>query len=193
LAALVHRALAKDRSARPADWEAFAVELSALASDRGLARGASRQVLDSERFTLLRSLEFFADFGDVELWEVVHRAKWERHGFGQALYRKGAQGNSFHIIAQGRVEVYRDGRSVASLPAGTSVGEMAYLAPNPELRVHSVDILVAQPTTTVSFTPETLGQLSLTTRHGFDKAFIRVLVRRLHAAHESIAHPRRIL
>ena len=193
LAALVHRALAKDRSARPADWEAFAVELSALASDRGLARGASRQVLDSERFTLLRSLEFFADFRDVELWEVVHRAKWERHGFGQALYRKGAQGNSFHIIAQGRVEVYRDGRSVASLPAGTSVGEMAYLAPNPELRVHSVDILVAQPTTTVSFTPETLGQLSLTTRHGFDKAFIRVLVRRLHAAHESIAHPRRIL
>ena len=193
LAALVHRGLAKDRNARPADWEAFAAELSALASDRALAPGASRQVLDSERFTLLRSLEFFADFGDVELWEVVHRAKWERHAFGHALYRKGAQGNSFHIVAQGRVEVYREGRSVASLPAGTSVGEMAYLAPNPELRVHSVDILVAQPTTTVSFTPETLEQLSLTTRHGFDKAFIRVLVRRLHAAHESLAHPRRIL
>ena len=70
---------------------------------------------------------------------------------------------------------------------------MAYLAPNPELRVHSVDILVAQPTTTVSFTPETLGQLSLGTRHLFDKAFIRVLVRRLHAAHEAIAHPRRVL
>jgi hypothetical protein len=27
----------------------------------------------------------------------------------------------------------------------------------------------------------------------FDKAFIGVLVRRLHAAHESLAHPRRIL
>jgi hypothetical protein len=30
-------------------------------------------------------------------------------------------------------------------------------------------------------------------RHQFDDAFIRVLVRRLHAAHEALAHPRRIL
>ncbi|MBS0304559.1 MAG: protein kinase [Proteobacteria bacterium] len=193
LAALVQRSLAKSRERRPADWQAFAAELSALAAAGTSARGAARQVLDSERFTLLRSLEFFADFGDVELWEVVHRAKWQRHGFGHALFRKGEQGNRFHIIAQGKVEVYRDGRSVASLAAGTSVGEMAYLAPNPELGVHTVDILVAQPTTTVSFTPETLEQLSLTTRLRFDKAFIRVLVRRLHAAHEAVAHPRRIL
>ena len=82
---------------------------------------------------------------------------------------------------------------MAKLGAGTSVGEMAYLAPSPELRVHSVDVLVAQPSTTVSFTPDTLAQLSLTTMHAFDKAFIGVLVRRLHSAHEALAHPRRIL
>jgi hypothetical protein len=70
---------------------------------------------------------------------------------------------------------------------------MAYLAPSPELRVHTVDILVSEPATTVSFTPETMERLSLATRHLFDKAFIDVLVRRLHAAHESLAHPRRIL
>ena len=44
-----------------------------------------------------------------------------------------------------------------------------------------------------SFTPQTLQQLSINTRHLFDEAFIRVLVRRLHAAHEALAHPRRIL
>ncbi|MFG5410955.1 hypothetical protein ABXN37_26170 [Piscinibacter sakaiensis] len=49
------------------------------------------------------------------------------------------------------------------------------------------------PTTTVSFTPETMAQLSPNCRHLFDAAFIRVLVRRLHAAHEALAHPRRIL
>ena len=192
LAQLIDSGLAKERDERPLDWDAFARGLSSLASDRLLARGPSQQVLDSERFTLLRSLEFFAGFGDVELWEVVHRARWLRHTFGQALYRKGETGNTFHIIAQGQVEVYRDGQLVASLGAGTSVGEMAYLAPNPELRVHSVDVLVAQTTTTVSFTPQTLEQLSLGTRHLFDKAFIRVLVRRLHAAHEALAHPRRV-
>ena len=187
LVQLIESGLAKSRDDRPQDWDLFAHELSALGSDRLLARGSAQQVVDSERFTLLRTLEFFADFGDVELWEVVHRASWQRHTFGQALYRKGQTGNTFHIIAQGRVEVYRDGRSVGSYGTGTSVGEMAYLAPNPELRVHSVDALVAQTTTTVSFTPDSLSKLSLGTRHLFDKAFIRVLVRRLHEAQEAAA------
>ena len=106
---------------------------------------------------------------------------------------KGEEGNSFHIIAQGQVEVYRDGQRVAQLGAGTSVGEMAYLAPSPALRIHSADVIVAEPATTISFTPQTLEQLSLGTRQLFDAAFIRVLVRRLHAAHEALAHPRRIL
>ncbi|MCW5634266.1 MAG: protein kinase [Rubrivivax sp.] len=193
LADLVERGLAKDRESRPANWDEFAQALSQMASARLVPRGDLQSVLDSERFTLLRAQEFFARFGDVELWEVVHRAKWERHTFGQALYRKGEDGNTFHIITQGKVEVFRDGQLVARLGAGTSVGEMAYLAPNPELRTHSADVLVAEPTTTVSFTPETLAQLSITTMSAFDKAFIGVLVRRLHAAHEALAHPRRIM
>jgi len=53
-------------------------------------------------------------------------------------------------------------------------------------------VIVSQPCTTVSFTPETLLQLSAQTRHRFDDAFIKVLVRRLHAAHEALHHPRRI-
>ena len=92
-----------------------------------------------------------------------------------------------------RREVFRDGNKVAQLGAGTSVGEMAYLAPSPELRRHSTDVLVSKPCTTISFTPETLEPLSPSTRHLFDGAFIKVLARRLHAAHEAIAHPRRIL
>jgi serine/threonine protein kinase len=193
LQSLIDAGLAKERELRPATWDEFANRLSALVSDKQLQRGPLQEVLDSERFTLLRSLEFFQFFGDVELWEVVHRARWQRHGFGHALYRKGEQGNSFHIVTQGQVQVLREGTQVATLNAGASVGEMAYLAPSPDLGVHSVDILVSQPATTVSFTPEAMDQLSLATRHLFDKAFIGVLVRRLHAAHESLAHPRRIL
>jgi hypothetical protein len=191
--AFIARALAKKPAERHADWDAFAQALSGLFASRDVPRGELQGVLDSERFTLLRSLEFFASFGDVELWEVVHRARWERFGFGHALYRKGEEGRSFHIIAAGEVEVFRDGKQVARLGAGTSVGEMAYLAPSPELRLHSADVVVSQACTTITFTPESLAQLSPDGRHRFDEAFIRVLVRRLHAAHEALAHPRRIL
>jgi eukaryotic-like serine/threonine-protein kinase len=193
LDALIRRALSKQRDERHADWESFAQELAALVAEGEVPRGPLQGVLDSERFNLLRSLEFFAGFGDVELWEVVHRALWQRCAFGHALYKSGEAGNTFHIIAQGQVEVFRDGRRVAQLGAGTSVGEMAYLAPSPDLRIHSADVVVAEPATTISFTPQMLERLSLGTRRLFDAAFIRVLVRRLHAAHEALAHPRRIL
>jgi serine/threonine protein kinase len=190
---LIRQALAKDPAQRPASWDEFAQGLSSLVANREVPRGRLQGVLDSERFNLLRSLDFFSGFGDVELWEVVHRAKWQRFKFGHALFRKGQEGNSFHIIAQGEVEVFRDGSKVAQLGAGTSVGEMAYLAPSPELRRHSTDVLVSLPCTTISFTPDTMLPLGPNTRHLFDAAFIRVLVRRLHAAHEALAHPRRIL
>ena len=190
---LIRKALSKQPADRPASWDDFAQGLSGLVARREVPRGRIQGVLDSERFNLLRALEFFADFGDVELWEVVHRAKWERFAFGHALYKKGQSGASFHILAQGEVDVFRDGRKVAQLGRGTSVGEMAYLAPSEDLRLHRADVIVASPCTTVSFTPETLGQVSPGTRHRFDDAFIKVLVRRLHAAHESLDHPRRIL
>ena len=193
LEATIARALSKRAQERHADWDSFAQELAALVAGGEVPRGALQGVRDSERFSLLRALEFFAGFGDVELWEVVHRAQWRRCPFGHALIRRGAQGNRFFIVASGEVEVYRDGQRVAQLGPGSSVGEMAYLAPSPDLRMHSADVVVSAPATTLSFTPQLLEQLSLGTRRLFDAAFIRVLVRRLHAAHEALAHPRRIL
>jgi serine/threonine protein kinase len=191
--AVIQRALAKDPEHRYRDWDEFAQALSALVTQHHVPRGELQGVLDSERFNLLRQLDFFAAFGDVELWEVVHRAKWQRHDVGHHLYRKGEEGRTFHIIARGALEIFRDGSKVAQLGAGTSVGEMAYLAPSPDLRKHSTDVVITAPATTISFTPDTLAQLSPGCRHQFDEAFIRVLVRRLHAAHEALAHPRRIL
>ncbi|MET0382902.1 MAG: serine/threonine-protein kinase [Burkholderiaceae bacterium] len=193
LEGVIMAALAKSRDDRPQDWDTFAQSLSGLIVNHQVPRGRLQKVLDSERFNLLRSLEFFTDFDDIELWEVVHRAKWQRLHYGHRIYRRGQEGRTFHIIAQGEVEVFRDGQRVARLGAGTSVGEMAYLAPSPDLRRHSADIIVSEPCTTIAFTPETLIQLSSETRMRFDKAFIQVLVRRLHAAHETLAHPRRVL
>ena len=193
LDAVVQRALAKRPQDRYPDWDAFAKALSALVTERRVPVGESQAVLDSERFTLLRSLEFFSSFGDVQLWEVVRRADWQRHPVDKLIYRRGEEGSTFHIIAAGALEVNRDGRVVARLGSGTSVGEMAYLAPNPEFRRHSTDVRVVEPATTIAFTPESMARLSPECRHLFDEAFIRVLVRRLHVAHEALAHPRRIL
>ncbi|MDM4766989.1 serine/threonine-protein kinase [Pelomonas sp. SE-A7] len=190
---VIFTALAKHPEQRFQTWDAFARALSELVSKQLVPLARLYEVRDSERFNMLRDLEFFSDFGDVELWEVVHRARWRRYPLEHALYKKGQEGNTFHIIAQGAVEVFRDGTKVVTLGQGTSVGEMVYLAPNPDLRRHSTDIRVSEVCTTISFTPESLGLLSPECQHRFDRAFIQVLVRRLHAAHEQLSHPRRIM
>ncbi len=193
LDAVIQRALYKHPSERYPDWESFGQALSELVAKQLVPLARLNEVKDSERFNLLRGLEFFAGFGDVELWEVVRRARWRRYPLDYLLFKKGQEGNTFHIITQGEVEVWRDEALVATLGTGTSVGEMAYLAPNPDLRRHSTDIRVTQLCTTVSFTPESLGRLSPECQHRFDRAFIQVLVRRLHLAHEALASPRRIM
>jgi CRP-like cAMP-binding protein len=63
---------------------------------------------------------------------------------------------------------------------------MAYLAPNPEMATHSADVTVASSSTMISFTPDALRQMGLATRSLFDAAFIRVLVRRLHTAWQTM-------
>jgi tRNA A-37 threonylcarbamoyl transferase component Bud32 len=191
--AVIQRALAKRPEDRFPDWDDFAAALSELVSRQLIPLARFTEVKDSERFSLLRALDFFADFGDIELWEVVRRARWRRYPVGHHLFKKGGEGNSVHILALGSVEVVREGRVVVQLGAGTSVGEMAYLAPNPELRKHATDVRVTEVCTSVSFTPQLIGSLSGECQHRFDRAFIKVLVRRLHAAHEQLAHPRRIL
>jgi len=186
LDSFLRRALSRRREDRPATWEAFAAGLAALVRWQQVPRATQQSVLDSERFSLLRALEFFSEFDDVQLWEVARRARWQRYAKGEHIYRKGEVGSSFHIIAQGEVEVFREGRHVATMAAGTSVGEMSYLAPNPALRTHSADVVASEPATTVCFTPESLRQTTLGTRSRFDAAFIKVLVRRLHAAQETL-------
>ena len=70
---------------------------------------------------------------------------------------------------------------------------MAYLAPDPARAVHSADVFVRAATTLISFTPDSLAQLSVAVRSMFDRAFIAVLVRRLDAvwrhADQAVASP----
>ncbi|WP_119157214.1 serine/threonine-protein kinase [Caldimonas tepidiphila] len=180
LDALILRALAKRPEDRPASWDEFADALAHLIRRREVPRVEHESVLDSERFSLLRSLEFFQGFDDIALWEVVHQACWQRLPVGHRLMRRGEKAQDFHIVAAGRLEVFREGRRVASVGAGRSVGEMSYLAPNPALRTRSADVVAAEPSTTIAFTAESLGRLSMGCQRHFDRAFIAVLVRRLH-------------
>ena len=66
LDAVVQKALAKGPHDRFPDWESFAQALSGLVASQQVPLNRLGEVRDSERFNMLRSLEFFAEFGDVQ-------------------------------------------------------------------------------------------------------------------------------
>jgi hypothetical protein len=190
---VIRRALAKNPALRYETWDEFAQALSSLIANHEVPRGQIQGVLDSERFTMLRSLDFFSDFGDVELWEVVHRAKWQRFPLGHAVYRKGEEGRylSHHRPGRGGGLSRREPRRAAGrghVGRRDGVPRAEPRAAPPQRRrdrerarhhhlLHARHAGAAQ------------SQLPPSLRRGVHPR----AGARLHVAHEALAHPRRIL
>lgn len=84
---------------------------------------------DTRHFEALRKLEFFTEFENVELWEVLRVAVWRELAPGVTIVREGESNAFFGIIVQGFVEVSVQGRALCRLGASEPIGEVAYLHP----------------------------------------------------------------
>jgi serine/threonine protein kinase len=175
--AIVMRALQKDTARRYQTWEEFAHDLAtALGAEDKPGRGFA----ESAKFDTLRKLEFFRQFSDVELWEVMRIASWRQHPRDTVLIRENDIGSSFFILIAGEVRVVKQERQLNVLTAGECFGEMAYLGKQKFQRSASVvalsDILV------IEIRAETLSKASDLCRHHFHGAFLELLVDRLAKA-----------
>ena len=172
--AIVMRALQKDTALRYQLWEEFAHDLAtALGAEPHRKQGFA----ESEKFDVLRRLDFFRQFSDVELWEVLRLAKWGRYERDAVLIQENDIGSSFFILVSGEVKVLKEDRLLNVLKAGECFGEMAYLGKQKFQRSASIvalsDILVLE------VRAETLTRASELCRHHFHGAFLELLVDRL--------------
>jgi serine/threonine protein kinase len=178
VSAIVMRALQKDTVARYQTWEEFAHDLaSALGGGDSPEPGI---FAESEKFDSLRRLDFFRQFSDVELWEVLRIGKWSRRQRDDVLIQENDIGSSFFILVTGEVKVLKGERLLNVLKVGECFGEMAYLAKQKFQRSASVvamgDVLVLE------IRAETLTRASELCRHHFHGAFLELLVDRLAMA-----------
>jgi len=175
--AIVTRALQKDTARRYQTWDEFAHDLAtALGAEEKPGRGFA----ESEKFDTLRSLEFFRQFTDVELWEVMRIASWRRHPRDTVLIRENDIGSSFFILIAGEVRVVKQERLLNVLTAGECFGEMAYLGKQKFQR--SASIVALSDITVIEIRAETLSKASDLCRHHFHGAFLELLVDRLAKA-----------
>lgn len=176
--AIVFRMLQKNTADRYQTWGELAGDLvDVLGGSQGQARDG---IPEAEKFDTLRKLEFFRNFNDVELWEVLRLAKWHRLPVDSVLIQEGDIGSSFFILASGEVQVRKQDRPLNVLKAGECFGEMAYLGKQKFQR--SASVVASTDIVVIEIRAETLPQASALCRHHFNGAFLEMLVDRLGAA-----------
>jgi serine/threonine protein kinase len=180
--AIVKRALGKDPNRRYPTWEDFA---QALAEVFNNLQSPEAPVPDAEKFSTLRRLEFFRNFSDVDLWQVLRIAAWVRFPEGTTVLREGDAGSSFYVLASGQVRVSKQDKLLNILKVGDCFGEMAYLGRRQFQRTASV--AAASDITVIEIGAEALAEATESCRHAFSSAFLDLLVSRLEAANTRLS------
>ncbi|MDP2805625.1 MAG: serine/threonine-protein kinase [Gallionellaceae bacterium] len=183
LDAIVLRAMSKDIKQRYQTWDEFARDLVAFISS-GVEPQA--EIFDTEKFDTVRSLSFFKNFTDVELWEVLRISEWHKFDVNHHLIVDGEVGRHFYILAQGTVKVLKQERLLGLLHKGECFGEMAHLAEKDSKR--SADVVAKTNLTLIEIDPEILAKASQGCRYQFSEVFLRMLVKRLSVANTRISH-----
>jgi eukaryotic-like serine/threonine-protein kinase len=186
LAEIVKKAMHKDPKIRYRTWFEMA---SDLANTFPQLERYSHEISSTEKFNKLRSLPFFREFKDAELWEVLRGAVWETHSREENLLLEGEIGQAFFIIVAGQVKVVKDAKLLNVLKEGDCFGEMAYLSGDRARR--SASIISVSEVQLLKIQATQLDALSEGCQLRFNREFLRTLIERLTWTSSVLAQFRR--
>ena len=186
LVEIVRKAMHKDPKVRYASWFQMASE---LANTFPQLERYSTEISSTEKFNKLRSLPFFREFRDAELWEVLRAAVWEHHARDENLLLEGEIGQAFFVIVSGQVKVVKDARLLNVLKEGDCFGEMAYLSGDTARR--SASIISVSEVQLLKIASTQLEALSEGCQLRFNREFLRTLIERLTWTSSVLAQFRR--
>ena len=144
-----------------------------------------RDFSESEKFDTLRELPFFADFTDVEIWEVLRFSHWSTIPPGVAVMRDGDHGDFFCFLAEGELKVIKGSRILNLLTTGDCFGEMAVISKGTQTR--GADIIALTESKIVTVKGDALRKASDACRMHFYQSFLEVLAGRLALANARLA------
>ncbi len=169
---IIRRALQKDPNKRYKTGGDIASDLS-LAFDflRTLAKDLGAQ----EKFNIIESLDFFTDFEESEIWEIIHACIWQEFKADEDVLREGEIDDSLFIIISGTIGVYKGKSLITTLSKGACFGEMGYLVKTKR----TATVIAQDDVSLIKLKGAVLDQLSPACQLRFSKTFIRELVRRV--------------
>ena len=178
----VHRAMHANMELRYDSWKDFCDDLATAFPQKARLDEVR---FDSSRFKILRSLPFFSDFTDTEVWELVGMCRWHEVTKGKNIVKEGSSSTSIYFIISGQALVSKQSAEVARIGSGDCFGEMAYMDNVRHLRLATVTTLTDIRLVEIEETH--LRQASNGFQASFTKAFLNLMVLRLAAAYQKIS------
>lgn len=177
---IVARALAKKPADRYATALDFATDLS-KAFER-LLEIAAEQIESEEMYNAVRKLEFFQEFTDEELRELMKVGSWLTADPGTRIIVEGEMDDSFYVIIEGEVSVRKGAKKLSALKRGDCIGEMGYLMRSKR----TASIVAKTPTSLLKLNSTVMSQLPYSCQVRFLRVFMRTLIQRLTATIDRI-------
>jgi len=162
-----------------------------LAEELSRSFGRLRQVGDridmQEQWTALRHLNFFKDFNDAQITEVVEASEWNDFEKGEVIVNEGDKETSFFIVIKGGVEVFKKDRVIGTMKQGDCFGEIAFITKKPR----GATIIARTNVTLMSVSTSLMEQASLETQLQYYRIFLENLVLRLSQTTEKLVESKR--
>ena len=177
---IVDKALAKSLQYRYRSGADLAGDLS-LVYDflRDAARGVSQQ----EKFARISGLQFFKDFPDSDLWELIHAGEWLVVAPDTAIVSEGDVDPAFFVVVDGSVRVEKNRRCVVKLSAGECFGEMGMA----DGRKRSASIVADSSATLFRVRSAVIDRMSVNAQLRLQRSFLYALIDRLEDATSRLA------
>ncbi|MGH8614474.1 MAG: serine/threonine-protein kinase [Gammaproteobacteria bacterium] len=169
---VVERVLAKNPTHRYHSARDFAGDLH-LVFDFMNADGD--RVSNQLKFDTIRSLEFFREFPDAELWELISACAWQCVPPAQPIVLEDGVDKSFYVIVSGSVIVTKGADPVDILRPSDCFGE-AGQAPKQE---RSLTMIAGRDVTIMKVHAPMLARASLNCQLRFYKKFLNSVIERL--------------
>ena len=136
-----------------------------------------------ERVSLLREVGLFQGVEEEGLAAVAAKATEIAFDAGRTIVRQGEIGTGFFLIASGRANVVRDGRTLAELGPGQFFGELSLLDQQPRI----AQVIAETPTECLALASWDFESI-LASQPGVALAILRGVARRLRSVSEEHSH-----
>lgn len=184
LASVVTRALSKELSIRYQTGGEMAADLADVLKALEHPPSICAEAMSAEeKLSTVKSLDFFREFSDAEVSEVIDVVTWASYSPGELIIGEGDESGTFLVIAAGQGAVTKGGTRIGTIERGDCVGEMGYLSG----QIRSASVMAVNSVLAIRFDSPIAEWASLPCQVCFSKAFQRTLITRLASASEHLS------